>query len=112
VSLTLPPDEVPVLLGLSGTGKSVFLESLIGLLKPEKGSIVIHHTDLVRCNEFTLYDIRKLFGVLFQDGAPIGSMSLFGNVALRCAKTQRRARPRSATSSWRSSTWSASRATR
>ena len=40
VTLTLPPGEVSVLLGPSGTGKSVFLKSLIGLLKPEKGSIV------------------------------------------------------------------------
>jgi phospholipid/cholesterol/gamma-HCH transport system ATP-binding protein len=70
-----------VLLGPSGTGKSVFLKSLIGLLKPEKGSIVIHDTDLVRCSEGKLYEIRKLFGVLFQDGALFGSMNLFDNIA-------------------------------
>jgi phospholipid/cholesterol/gamma-HCH transport system ATP-binding protein len=81
VSLTLPPGEVSVLLGPSGTGKSVFLKTLIGLLKPEKGSIVIHDTDLVRCNESKLYEIRKLFGVLFQDGALFGSMNLFDNIA-------------------------------
>ncbi|GAA4548475.1 ABC transporter ATP-binding protein [Pseudonocardia xishanensis] len=81
VSLTLPPGEVSVLLGPSGTGKSVFLKSLIGLLKPEKGSIVIHDTDLVRCNENRLYELRKLFGVLFQDGALFGSMNLFDNIA-------------------------------
>ncbi|KAA1030449.1 ATP-binding cassette domain-containing protein, partial [Pseudonocardia sp. EV170527-09] len=40
VTLTLPAGEVSVLLGPSGTGKSVFLKSLIGLLKPERGSIV------------------------------------------------------------------------
>jgi phospholipid/cholesterol/gamma-HCH transport system ATP-binding protein len=81
VTLTLPPGEVSVLLGPSGTGKSVFLKSLIGLLKPEKGSIIIHDTDLVRCNEHRLYEIRKLFGVLFQDGALFGSMNLFDNIA-------------------------------
>ncbi|WP_051341240.1 ABC transporter ATP-binding protein [Pseudonocardia spinosispora] len=81
VSLTLPPGEVSVLLGPSGTGKSVFLKSLIGLLKPEKGSIFIHDTDLVRCNESRLYEIRKLFGVLFQDGALFGSMNLYDNIA-------------------------------
>ena len=81
VTLTLPPGEVSVLLGPSGTGKSVFLKSLIGLLKPEKGSIVIHDTDLVRCSEGKLYEIRKLFGVLFQDGALFGSMNLFDNIA-------------------------------
>jgi phospholipid/cholesterol/gamma-HCH transport system ATP-binding protein len=81
VSLTLPPGEVSVLLGPSGTGKSVFLKTLIGLLKPEKGSIVIHDTDLVKCSESRLYELRKLFGVLFQDGALFGSMNLFDNIA-------------------------------
>ncbi len=81
VSLTLPPGEVSVLLGPSGTGKSVFLKTLIGLLKPERGSIVINDVDLVRCSESKLYEIRKLFGVLFQDGALFGSMNLFDNIA-------------------------------
>jgi phospholipid/cholesterol/gamma-HCH transport system ATP-binding protein len=81
VTLTLPPGEVSVLLGPSGTGKSVFLKTLIGLLKPEKGSIVIHDTDLVKCSESRLYELRKLFGVLFQDGALFGSMNLFDNIA-------------------------------
>ena len=47
VTLTLPPGEISVLLGPSGTGKSVFLKSLVGLLKPEQGSIVINDTDIV-----------------------------------------------------------------
>jgi phospholipid/cholesterol/gamma-HCH transport system ATP-binding protein len=81
VTLTLPPGEVSVLLGPSGTGKSVFLKTLIGLIKPERGSIVIHETDLVRCTEHRLYELRKLFGVLFQDGALFGSMNLYDNIA-------------------------------
>lgn len=81
VTLTLPPGEVSVMLGPSGTGKSVFLKSLVGLLKPEQGKIMINGTDLVRCSEHKLYEIRKLFGVLFQDGALFGSMNLFDNVA-------------------------------
>ncbi len=81
VTLTLPPGEISVLLGPSGTGKSVFLKSLVGLLKPERGSIVISDTDIVRCGESRLYEVRKLFGVLFQDGALFGSMNLFDNIA-------------------------------
>src|SRR5581483_11312401 len=81
VTLTLPPGEVSVLLGPSGTGKSVFLKSLIGLLLPEKGKIIIHETDLCKCSESRLYEIRKLFGVLFQDGALFGSMNLYDNIA-------------------------------
>jgi phospholipid/cholesterol/gamma-HCH transport system ATP-binding protein len=81
VTLTLPPGEVSALLGPSGTGKSVFLKSLIGLLKPDEGSIVIRDVDIARCSEGKLYETRKLFGVLFQDGALFGSMSLYDNVA-------------------------------
>ena len=81
VTLTLPPGEISVLLGPSGTGKSVFLKSLVGLLKPERGSIVINDVELVRASEHKLYEIRKLFGVLFQDGALFGSMNLFDNIA-------------------------------
>jgi phospholipid/cholesterol/gamma-HCH transport system ATP-binding protein len=81
VTLTLPSGEISVLLGPSGTGKSVFLKSLVGLLKPDRGRIVIHGTDIVGCSERTLYQIRKLFGVLFQDGALFGSMSVYDNIA-------------------------------
>ncbi|MDP3967109.1 MAG: ABC transporter ATP-binding protein [Nocardioides sp.] len=81
VSLTIPAGEVSVMLGPSGTGKSVFLKTLIGLLKPNTGSIVIEGLDIASCSEKELYEIRKLFGVLFQDGAMFGSMTLYDNVA-------------------------------
>jgi phospholipid/cholesterol/gamma-HCH transport system ATP-binding protein len=81
VTLTLPPGEISVLMGPSGTGKSVFLKSLVGLLKPERGHIFIRDIDLVRCTEHKLYETRKLFGVLFQDGALFGSMNLYDNIA-------------------------------
>jgi phospholipid/cholesterol/gamma-HCH transport system ATP-binding protein len=81
VSLTLPKGEISVLLGPSGTGKSVFLKSLIGLLKPNAGHIWIEGKDLTRLSERDLYETRKLFGVLFQDGALFGSQTLYDNVA-------------------------------
>ena len=81
VTLTLPAGEVSVMLGPSGTGKSVFLKCLIGLLKPDTGRILINGVDLVRCSERQLYETRKLFGVLFQDGALFGSMNLYDNIA-------------------------------
>ncbi|MCU1643016.1 MAG: putative transporter ATP-binding protein [Nocardia sp.] len=81
VTLDLPAGEVSVLLGPSGTGKSVFLKSLIGLLRPDQGSIIIDGTDITTCSNKELYEVRKLFGVLFQDGALFGSMSLYDNVA-------------------------------
>jgi phospholipid/cholesterol/gamma-HCH transport system ATP-binding protein len=81
VTLTLPAGEISVMLGPSGTGKSVLLKTLIGLLKPDEGSVWIEGTDIANCSEKELYEIRKLFGVLFQDGAMFGSMDLFDNVA-------------------------------
>jgi phospholipid/cholesterol/gamma-HCH transport system ATP-binding protein len=81
VSLTRPAGEISVLLGPSGTGKSVFLKTLIGLLKPEAGSIVINGADITKVKERELYEIRKLFGVLFQDGALFGSQNLYDNIA-------------------------------
>ena len=51
VTLTIPAGEICVMLGPSGTGKSVFLKTLIGLLKPDKGSIMIEGTDIASCSE-------------------------------------------------------------
>jgi len=81
VSLTLPAGEISVLLGPSGTGKSVFLKCLVGLLEPDSGSVWIGQRDLPRLRERELYEVRKLFGVLFQDGALFGSMNIYDNVA-------------------------------
>jgi phospholipid/cholesterol/gamma-HCH transport system ATP-binding protein len=81
VTLTIPAGEICVMLGPSGTGKSVLLKTIIGLLKPDKGSVVINGIDIASCPEKELYEIRKLFGVLFQDGAMFGSMNLYDNIA-------------------------------
>ncbi len=81
VTLTLPAGEVSVLLGPSGTGKTVFLKSLVGLVKPDGGSVTVDGVDTVTCRERQLYQVRKLFGVMFQDGALFGSLNLFDNIA-------------------------------
>ena len=81
VTFDLPAGEVSVLLGPSGTGKSVFLKSLIGLLRPERGKIIVDGTNIIECSAKELYEIRTLFGVMFQDGALFGSMSLYDNTA-------------------------------
>ena len=81
VSLSLPPGEVSVMLGPSGTGKTVFLKSLVGLIKPDRGRVMVDGIDTVHCSERQLYQARKLFGVMFQDGALFGSLNLFDNIA-------------------------------
>ena len=90
VTLTLPSGEISVMLGPSGTGKSVFLKCLVGLLKPERGHIFIESHDIATCSERELYEVRRLFGVLFQDGALFGSMNLYDNVAFPLREHTRR----------------------
>jgi phospholipid/cholesterol/gamma-HCH transport system ATP-binding protein len=90
VSLTLPAGEISVLLGPSGTGKSVFLKTLVGLLKPDRGAIWIEDQNLPQLSERALYEVRKLFGVLFQDGALFGSMTIYDNVAFPLREHTRR----------------------
>jgi phospholipid/cholesterol/gamma-HCH transport system ATP-binding protein len=81
VTLSLPPGEVSVMLGPSGTGKTVFLKSLVGLLKPDRGQIIVDGVDITTCSQRRLYEVRKLFGVMFQDGALFGSLNLYDNIA-------------------------------
>ncbi len=81
VSLSLPPGEVSVMLGPSGTGKTVFLKSLVGLIRPDRGRVMVDGIDTVNCSERQLYQARKLFGVMFQDGALFGSLNLYDNIA-------------------------------
>jgi phospholipid/cholesterol/gamma-HCH transport system ATP-binding protein len=90
VTLTVPAGEISVMLGPSGTGKSVLLKTIVGLLRPDAGSIFIEGRDLVRMREKELYEVRKLFGVLFQDGALFGSMNLYDNVAFPLREHTRR----------------------
>jgi phospholipid/cholesterol/gamma-HCH transport system ATP-binding protein len=70
-----------VMLGPSGTGKTVFLKSLVGLIRPDRGQVLVDGIDIAHCSERKLYTARKLFGVMFQDGALFGSLNLFDNIA-------------------------------
>lgn len=81
VNLTLPAGEISVLLGPSGSGKSVFLRTLVGLLRPDRGAIWVDGRDVSRLSESALYRVRRLFGVLFPDNALFSSMSIHDNVA-------------------------------
>ena len=73
--------ETLVLLGRSGGGKSVFLQHLIGLLKPISGEILFEGQDIAKLNERQLEPVRLKIGMLFQDGALFDSMTVFDNVA-------------------------------
>ncbi|WP_303629767.1 ABC transporter ATP-binding protein [Actinomadura madurae] len=81
VSFTIPAGEISALLGPSGTGKSVFLKNLVGLLRPDRGHVYVGGGDVPRLRENDLYELRRQFGVLFQDGALFGSMNIYDNIA-------------------------------
>jgi phospholipid/cholesterol/gamma-HCH transport system ATP-binding protein len=81
ITLDIPKGKITLILGPSGTGKSVFLKHLVGLLKPDRGEIWIDGKNVPALSEKELYEVRRKFGVLFQDGALFGSMNIYDNVA-------------------------------
>ena len=81
ITVQIPKAKITVMLGPSGTGKSVLLKHLVGLLKPDRGEIWIDGKDLPTLPDKELYMVRRKFGVLFQDGALFGSMNVYDNVA-------------------------------
>ncbi|MBW3669911.1 MAG: ATP-binding cassette domain-containing protein [Actinobacteria bacterium] len=81
ITFDVPKGRITAILGPSGTGKSVLLKNIIGLLRPEAGEIWVDGENIVGMREKDLYRVRRKFGVLFQDGALFGSMSLYDNIA-------------------------------
>jgi len=81
VNLTISNKEVVTIMGKSGGGKSVLIKHIIGLLMPDKGSILIDGVDITRLDQKELDKIREKLGVLFQGGALFDSLTVYGNVA-------------------------------
>ncbi len=81
VSFDIPRGKISAVMGPSGTGKSVLLKNVIGLLRPDSGEIWVDGEETVGMGEKDLYRVRRKFGVLFQDGALFGSMNMFDNIA-------------------------------
>jgi phospholipid/cholesterol/gamma-HCH transport system ATP-binding protein len=81
LNLGIPEGKISMILGPSGTGKSVCIKHMVGLLYPDSGDILVHGESVPSMPDEQLFDMRKKFGVLFQDGALFGSMNLYDNVA-------------------------------
>jgi len=81
LDLEIPGERITVILGQSGSGKSVILKHIIGLMTPDAGEIFIGGTEITRLNDRELNEIRKQFGMLFQDAALFDSMTVGENVA-------------------------------
>jgi phospholipid/cholesterol/gamma-HCH transport system ATP-binding protein len=81
LNMGLPEGMVSMIIGPSGTGKSVCIKHMVGLLYPDRGDILVHGQSVPNMPDDELFEMRKKFGLLFQDGALFGSMNLYDNVA-------------------------------
>jgi phospholipid/cholesterol/gamma-HCH transport system ATP-binding protein len=70
-----------MVLGPSGTGKSVLIKHIVGLLQPDSGDVLVHGESIPSMTDDELFEVRKKFGLLFQDGALFGSMNIYDNTA-------------------------------
>ncbi|MGH7419083.1 MAG: ABC transporter ATP-binding protein, partial [Candidatus Rokuibacteriota bacterium] len=81
IDLDVPDGSITIIIGRSGGGKSVFLKHLLGLMRPDGGSIEVGGVDLARLRGRALDEVRKRYGVVFQSGALFDSMTCRDNVA-------------------------------
>jgi phospholipid/cholesterol/gamma-HCH transport system ATP-binding protein len=81
LNLGLPENQISMVLGPSGTGKSVLIKHIVGLLYPDSGDVLVHGQSIPGLSDDDLFEIRKKFGLLFQDGALFGSMNVYDNTA-------------------------------
>jgi phospholipid/cholesterol/gamma-HCH transport system ATP-binding protein len=81
IDLEVMPGTSVVVVGGSGAGKTVLLKHLIGLLNPDEGHVVVEGVDLTQASPQVALDLRKRFGMSFQEGALFDSMTVFDNIA-------------------------------
>jgi phospholipid/cholesterol/gamma-HCH transport system ATP-binding protein len=81
LNLGLPDNQISMVLGPSGTGKSVLIKHVVGLLYPDAGDVLVHGESVPNMTDDELFEMRKKFGLLFQDGALFGSMDVYDNTA-------------------------------
>jgi phospholipid/cholesterol/gamma-HCH transport system ATP-binding protein len=82
LTMAIPEGRISMIMGPSGTGKSVCINHMVGLMRPDAGDVLVEGESVPGMDERELLAVRKeKFGVLFQDGALFSSMSLFDNVA-------------------------------
>jgi phospholipid/cholesterol/gamma-HCH transport system ATP-binding protein len=81
LNMGLPDNQISMIIGPSGTGKSVCIKHIVGLLYPDQGDVLVHGESVPSLNDEQLFEMRRKFGVLFQDGALFGSLNLYDNVA-------------------------------
>jgi len=81
LNMGLPEGKISMIIGPSGTGKSVCIKHIVGLLYPDQGDVLVHGVSIPSLSDDELFAMRRKFGVLFQDGALFGSLNLYDNIA-------------------------------
>jgi phospholipid/cholesterol/gamma-HCH transport system ATP-binding protein len=81
VDLDIPKGDITTIIGPSGEGKSVLLKHIIGLMRPDRGQVLVDGVDLAKIHAQELNEIRKKFAMLFQSAALFDSLNVFDNVA-------------------------------
>ncbi len=81
LDIEIEDGKTTVIIGRSGGGKSVLLKHIIGLIRPDRGQILIDGVDITKLSDRGLNEIRKKFGMLFQEAALFDSMTVGENVA-------------------------------
>lgn len=82
VNLTIRPGETVVIIGQSGSGKSVLLKHIVGLLVPDRGAILVDGLDVAKLKRNKLFELRMRFGMVFQGAALFDSYTVEENVGL------------------------------
>ncbi|MCA6071476.1 MAG: ABC transporter ATP-binding protein [Endomicrobium sp.] len=81
VNFEVRDGETVVIIGSSGVGKSILLKTIVGLIKPDCGSVKIDDIDITKSSSFDLHETQKKMGYVFQEAALFDSLSIFENVA-------------------------------
>ncbi len=89
INLEIPTGTTCVILGGSGSGKTVLMKHVIGLLKPDRGTVLIDDVEIPKLEGRELTEARRMFGMVFQQAALFDSMTVFDNVAFPLRERQR-----------------------
>lgn len=93
INLAIPDGHIMVIAGGSGCGKTVLLRSIIGLIRPDSGSVRVDGREIMRVDRNQLFEIRKQFGMLFQGAALFDSLSVAENIGLALREHTRMREP-------------------
>jgi phospholipid/cholesterol/gamma-HCH transport system ATP-binding protein len=93
VDLVVPEGTTCVLMGMSGSGKSVLMKHIMGLLRPDRGTVLVEGQEVARMDETALSEMRRKQGILFQANALFDSLTVFDNVAFPLRERTRMSEP-------------------